>query len=238
MHLLQIQGIVFSYVTTEITAGFGEKTKEKECIVKGLTKKQQEILDFIEEFIRGEGMAPTVYEIADHFGIKSATAFAHLRALQRKGYVSRSSKARSLTLLRSERPKHVSLTLSIPVLGRISAGVPLLAEEQVESTIKFDPALLPRGAGGHKIFGLRVFGDSMRDLGILDGDIVISKQSSTPALGDIVVALVENETTVKSLYVKGDRVELRPANPAFDSQFYPMDKVQIQGIVIALHRTY
>lgn len=206
--------------------------------MKGLTNKQQEILDFVDGFMRREGMAPTVYEIADHFNIKSATAFAHLRALQRKGYVDRSSKARSLTLLRSDSPRHMSLTLSVPVLGRISAGLPLLAEEHVDETIQFDPQLLPRGAGGHEIFGLRVFGDSMKDLGILDGDVVIAKRTANASIGNIVVALVENETTVKSLYIKDKMVELRPANPAFEPQFYPLDKVYIQGVVIALQRTY
>ena len=207
--------------------------------MKGLTEKQQEILDFIETFGRREGMAPTVYEVADHFGIKAATAFAHLRALQRKGYVSRSSKARSLTLLRSETsPRHISLTLSIPVLGRISAGVPLLAEEQIERTIQFDPTLLPRGTGGHRVFGLTVFGDSMKDLGILDGDVVIAKQQSTAAIGDVVVAMVDNETTVKSLYIRDGQVELRPANPAYKPQLYALDKVTIQGIVTNLMRTY
>ena len=112
--------------------------------MKGLTVKQQEILDFVDRFMRHEGMAPTVYEIADYFKIKSATAFAHLRALQRKGYVNRSSKARSLTLVRaSDSPRHMSLTLSIPLLGRISAGLPLLAEEQIEGHMHFDPKLLP-----------------------------------------------------------------------------------------------
>jgi repressor LexA len=183
-------------------------------------------------------MAPTVYEIADYFNIKSATAFAHLRSLQRKGYVDRSSKARSLTLLRSDRPKHMSLTLSVPVLGRISAGMPLMAEEHIESNMQFDPALLPRGAGGHEIFGLRVFGESMSGLGILDGDIVIVKRTQTASIGDIVVALVEGETTVKSLYIKSNKVELRPANPDFKSQYCALDKVAIQGVVIALQRTY
>ncbi|MBQ9446172.1 MAG: hypothetical protein IJU61_06240, partial [Victivallales bacterium] len=87
--------------------------------MKGLTDKQQEILDFISEFTRQEGMSPTIYEISTHFEIKSATAFAHVRSLQRKGYVNRSSKARSLTLLNAERPKHFSLSLSVPILGRI-----------------------------------------------------------------------------------------------------------------------
>ena len=205
--------------------------------MKGLTVKQQEILDFVEQFSRREGMAPTVYEIADHFEIKSATAFAHLRALQRKGYVSRSSKARSLTLLRSDNPRHLSLTLSVPVLGRISAGMPLLAEEQVETTIQFDPKLLPRGTGGHTVFGLRVFGDSMKDAGILDGDIILARQAETASIGDTVVALIDNETTVKHLFIKDGMIELRPANSNYESQYYEPDRVYIQGVVIALQRT-
>lgn len=206
--------------------------------MRGLTLKQQEVLDFVDLFVRREGMAPTVYEIADHLGIKAATAFAHVRALQRKGYVTRSSKARSLTLLRTDSPRHLSLTLSVPILGRISAGMPLLAEEHIEETLHFDPALLPRGSGGHPIFGLRVTGESMRDLGILDGDIVIARQTETAAIGQIVVALIDNEATVKSLYIDKNRVELRPANKAFKSQFYDLDQVHIQGVVIALQRTF
>ena len=193
--------------------------------MKGLTDKQQEILDFISEFTRQEGMAPTIYEISTHFDIKSATAFAHVRSLQRKGYVNRSSKARSLTLLNTDRPKHFSLSLSIPILGRISAGVPLLAEENVERKVTLDPNLLPKGVGGHKLFGLMVHGESMRDLGILDGDIVI--------------AMVDGgETTVKSLYITDGQWELRPANKDFKSRFYPLDKLSIQGVVVALQRTY
>jgi len=206
--------------------------------MKGLTKRQQETLDFIEEFINREGLPPTVDEIAAHFNITSPTAFAHIRSLQRKGYIKRSSKARSLTLLRADRPRQVSFTLSIPVLGRISAGMPLLVEEHIENTIQFDPSLLPRGAGGHPIFALRVTGESMRDLGILDGDLVIAKQQDTASIGDIVVALVEDETTIKQLFIMDNMIELRPANPDYQSQFYPLDKVFIQGVVIALHRTF
>lgn len=204
--------------------------------MKGLTIKQQEVLDFIEEFNRREGMAPTVYEIAKNFGIKPATAFAHLRALQRKGYVDRSSKARSLTLLRPSSPKHLSLTLSIPVLGRISAGLPLLAEENVEETIQLDPRVLPRGIGGHRLFALRVTGNSMKDKGIFDGDLLICKEQASPQIADIVVALVEDEATVKQFYLTDGKIELRPANKDFKSQFYDLDMVRIQGIVIAVHR--
>ena len=207
--------------------------------MKGLTAKQQEMLDFIDSFCRREGMAPTVYEIADQFGIRSATAFAHLRALQRKGYVNRSSKARSLSLVGGTgNSKPGSFMLSVPLLGHISAGNPLLAEQHVETNISFDPKMLPRGTGGHKLFALHVFGDSMRDAGILDGDVILAKQTGQASIGDVVVAMVGNETTVKSLYIQDHQVELRPANPVFTSQFYPPDRVVIQGVVIALMRTF
>lgn len=84
---------------------------------KGLTDRQQEILDFIADFTRREGMAPTIFEISEHFSIKASTTFAHIRSLQRKGFVNRSSKARSLTLSNAEKPRHFSMTLSVPVLG-------------------------------------------------------------------------------------------------------------------------
>ena len=207
--------------------------------MKGLTSKQGEILQFIEDFINSKGMAPTVYEIADHFDIKSATSFAHIRALQRKGYLTRSSKARSLALTRSTTmPKHLSLTLSVPVLGRISAGMPLLAEEHVENTIQFDPKLLPPSAGSEEIFALEVNGESMREAGILDGDYIVARTASTARIGDIVVAMVNGETTVKYLYIHQNQVELRPANSEFKTQFYGIDEVHIQGVVIALQRTF
>lgn len=207
--------------------------------MKGLTTKQSEILDFIEHFMNQNNMAPTVYEIAEHFDIKSATSFAHIRALQRKGYITRSSKARSMALTRmTSMPKHLSLTLSVPVLGRISAGMPLMAEEHIERTIQFDPKLLPGSAGGSEIFALQVNGESMRDAGILDGDYVVAQAVTNASLGDIVVAMVNGETTVKYLYIHQNKVELRPANDEFEPQFYPLEEVFIQGKVVALQRTF
>jgi len=206
--------------------------------MKGLTDKQQEILDFISSFARREGMSPTIYEISEHFDIKSATAFAHVRALQRKGFVNRSSKARSLLLLGADKPRHFSMTLSVPVIGHISAGAPLLSEQHVECKVQIDPSTLPHGIGGHKIFGLRVFGESMRDLGILDGDLIIAKQTEEAGIGDIVVAMVDGETTVKSLYLTDGQWELRLANPEYRSRFFPLDRLTIQGVVIALQRTF
>jgi len=206
--------------------------------MKGLTAKQQNILDFIEEFSRTEGMAPTVNEIAEHFGIKPATAFTHLRALQRKGCVSRTSKARSLTLMRGTSPKHLSMTLSIPILGRISAGQPLLAEEHVEEIIQIDSTMLPNSNSDQRLFGLRVNGESMIEAGIMDHDIIVARQQNTAVPGEIVVALVDGEATVKSFYLSETQVELRPANPNFQPQFYPLDAVLIQGVVAAMFRVY
>ncbi len=206
--------------------------------MKGLTARQQYILDFIQEFANREGMPPTVYEIADHFDIKAATAFAHVRALQRKGRVSRTSKARSLTVLRNDKPRHMSLTLSIPILGRISAGMPLLAEEHVEGSLRVDPRFLPHGVSEQNLFGLKVFGDSLRDAGVLDGDLVVARASETAGEGDLAVALVENETTVKFIHFAGDHIELRPANPDYPAQSYPAEQVFIQGLVVALQRTF
>ena len=206
--------------------------------MKGLTETQQDILDFVSEFSHREGMAPTVSEISEHFGIKAATAFAHLRALQRKGYVNRSSKARSLSLTQAEKPKHYSLTISVPVLGRISAGVPFMAEQHVERHIQIDPRTLPARVSSCKLFALQVTGESMRDLGILDGDLVIAKATEEAEIGNIIVAMVDNETTVKSLYLTNNQWELRPANKDFKSRFVPLEQLNIQGVVVALQRVY
>ncbi len=206
--------------------------------MKGLTDKQQEILDFISDFSKREGMAPTISEISGNFNIKAATAFAHVRALQHKGFVRRSSKARSLALAQTRHPRNFSLSLKIPLLGSISAGVPFLAEEHVERHLMLDSSMLPRQMAREKLFALRVFGESMRDLGILNGDIIIARQTAQAKEKDVVVAMVDGETTVKSLYRDGDMWELRPANPDFQSRYVPMDELEIQGVLVTLIRVY
>ena len=177
--------------------------------MKGLTDKQQAILDFVEKFTVTRRMAPTVYEIADNFDVKAATSFAHVRALQRKGFITRSNKARSMALTQSSNlPRHLSMTLSVPVLGRISAGMPLMADQHVEDTLQIDPKMLPPTAGGEKLFALEVNGESMRDAGILDGDTIIASVAHTAGIGDIVVAMVHGDTTVKYLYIQNNQIEL------------------------------
>ena len=206
--------------------------------MKGLTDKQQEILDYIGAFQDQEGMAPTIDEIARHFAVTASTSFSHIRSLQKKGYLNRSSKARSLALVDQEHCRRFSLSISIPVLGRISAGAPLLSEEHIERHLNLDPSLLPRKVKGEELFALQVQGESMRDLGILNGDLVIARQGSKVSQGDIVIALVEGETTVKSLYLSSGQWELRPANPDYRPIRVPLEELSVQGVVVALHRTY
>ncbi len=206
--------------------------------MKSLTEKQKKMLDFIDDFQDKEGMAPTVYEIADHFGIKTSTVFAHLKALQRKNQISRTSKARSIAVNRKNRAvPHMSFALSIPLLGRINAGMPAdspaVPDGEFQVSGKYAD-LVQKGV----LFALQVSGESMRDLGIFDGDIVLVQKDSPVKNGDVVVALVNNETTVKSYYHKNGKIELHPANPAYRIQIYPANEVVLQGKVIALHREF
>jgi len=210
--------------------------------VKDLTEKQKNIIDFIDDFIDREGMAPTVYEIADHFGIKTSTVFAHLKALQRKNQISRSSKARSISLAgkrhAQRKPMHMSFALSIPLLGRINAGLPSDSPTVNEGSFYISGALAESARQG-ELFALKVSGESMRDLGIFDGDIVIVKRNTEIRSGDIAVALVDNETTVKSYYLRDDgKIELRPANADFKVQIYDANQVTLQGKVVALQREF
>jgi repressor LexA len=209
----------------------------------GITEKQQAILNFIEKFMEGSGMAPSVYEIAESFDIKPPTVFAHLRALQRKNMLTRTSQARSISLNRQQktqkkRPMHMSFMLSIPLLGRINAGLPADSMEYKEGEVLCDAKIIGE-QNADKAFALKVHGESMRDMGILADDIVIVKQVENVNAGDVVVALVDNATTVKSFYpADNGMVELRPANDEFEPQFYPAGQIHIQGTVVALQRVF
>jgi repressor LexA len=207
--------------------------------MKGLTAKQKEILKFIQSFQESEGMSPTVYEIGDNFGVKTSTVFAHLEALSKKGFITRSSKARSISLSKkvSVLKKNESPVVEVPLIGRVCAGLPADSPELREGTVVCDPAFL--GGNIDRLFALKVTGESMRDLGILDGDVVIARQTHNIRRGDVVVALVDNETTVKSYYpAPGAKVELRPANSDFKSQIYPVESVRVQGKIVSLQRQY
>lgn len=202
-------------------------------MARELTSRQRAILQFIIESIRDRGCPPTIAEIGEEFGIASTNGVNdHLLALERKGYIARSSKARSIRVTeKAAAGLYRHIVGSLPLVGRIAAGQPILAEENIEDHIALSPALAKLDG-----YCLRVQGDSMIEDGILDGDIIIVDQTRPAAPGDIVVALVGDEATVKRYYPRGKKVELRPANKTMKPMVLPGYTVKLQGVVIALQR--
>jgi repressor LexA len=183
--------------------------------MQGLTKRQEQTLDFIRKSIEERGYPPTLREIGEYMGIRSTNGVNdHLRALERKGYLRREDmKSRALKLVDDHVATSVKVAdedlLEVRVLGRVAAGLPLFAEENVIDTVRVDRMLV---RGGREIFGLRVTGDSMIEAGILSGDYIFVKKQPTADRGDIVVALIGDEATVKYFYPERDYVRFQPAN--------------------------
>lgn len=203
--------------------------------MRGLTKRQQCVLEFIETSIRQNGYPPTLREIGAHFGIRSTNGVNdHLRALERKGYLKRHDmKSRAL------RPTNLAAApvRDIPVIGRVAAGTPILALENLEGTLRMDAGLLPDEPTS--CFALRVRGTSMIDDGIRDGDIVFVRRQDDAENGSIVVALLADEATVKRFYREGDRIRLQPAN----AEMAPIivaggdaAPVRVLGVVVGMYR--
>jgi repressor LexA len=175
-----------------------------------LTDRQREVLNFIQAFTEEHGVPPTVREIGGRFHVTPRAAFDHLRALERKGYLRRRSAegrtSRALTLaLPSPTMREV------PILGRIAAGAPLLAEENREGALPLDPGWV--GGRGDDVFGLRVRGESMINAHIVEGDLVLVRRQDHAQPGDIVVALIDGEATVKRFAREPHAVVLRPEHP-------------------------
>jgi len=201
----------------------------------GLTRRQRMILDVITEAIDDHGYPPSVRELGDAVGLTSSSSVAHqLRVLQEKGFVTRDpNRPRALEVhrsaLRSVDRSGDSL-VEVALLGRIAAGLPILAEENVEQVIT-----LPRDlTGSGEVFALEVHGDSMIDAAICDGDWVVVRQQPTAENGEIVAALLGEEATVKTLHCEANQVWLKPQNPAFE----PIDgkEATIMGKVVAVLR--
>ncbi|MBX3129613.1 MAG: transcriptional repressor LexA [Polyangiaceae bacterium] len=181
--------------------------------MQGLTKRQEQTLTFIRRSIQERGYPPTLREIGESMGIKSTNGVNdHLRALERKGYLRREDmKSRALKLVEDSSPAPAGddELVEIKVLGRVAAGLPLLAEEQVVDTVRVDRMMV---RGGRDVFGLRVTGDSMVDAGIFSGDYIFVRKQAAAERGDIVVALIGDEATVKYYYPERDYVRFQPAN--------------------------
>ncbi len=183
-------------------------------MVAGLTARQKEVLDFISSQIVEHGYPPTFREIGAEFNIKSTNGVRSiLTALERKGYVRRSSRlSRGIELVAGKVKTTIdSQVSSIPIIGRIAAGSPILAEEHIEGTIPVDNNFI-RSEG---IFALEVHGDSMINDGIHNGDYVFARQQNTAQTGEIVVAVIGDEATVKRFYPEKKHIRLEPANEAY-----------------------
>jgi repressor LexA len=178
-----------------------------------LTKRQQEIFDFIKKYSAKHGYPPTVRDIGKAIGLGSpSTVHAHLHNLEKLGVLKRDpSKPRALELLREQARKAVGPS-GLPVVGRVAAGAPVLAEENIEEYVEVPP--IAGGEDGEYV--LRVTGDSMKDAGILDGDHVVVRPQDTARNGEIVVALVGEEATVKRFFKEKDHVRLQPENSALE----------------------
>jgi repressor LexA len=223
--------------------------------MQGLTQRQQMVLDFIRQSIHDRGYPPTLREIGARMGIRSTNGVNdHLRALERKGYLTREDmKSRALrptgldvralgeTLANGDARSAELVAndddlLEIPVVGRVAAGLPLLAEEHIIDTVRIDRTLVK---GGREVFGLKVHGDSMIEAGILSGDYIFVKKQLTASRGEIVVALIGDEATVKYYYPEKDHVRFQPANknmaPIYvrAQDFKP---TMLLGVVVGVYR--
>jgi repressor LexA len=224
----------------------------------GLTDRQLEVLRFIARQIEERGYPPTIREIGEALDIRSTNGVNdHLKALERKGYLSRDPvKSRALIpspaarevlggeavptnvvpLVRPGTSRAAARMVEIPIIGRVAAGQPILAQERVEDTVQVDAFLL---GTNKKVYGLRVQGDSMIGDGILPGDYVFVKKQLHAQDGEIVVAMIDEEATVKRVYFEGDRVRFQPSNPRM-APIYVRDSdfrsTMILGVVVGVYR--
>ncbi len=199
-----------------------------------LTIQQANVLNTIQQYIRETGYPPSVRELGKKLGLKStATVHSHLKTLERKGYLLRTAqKSRAFTVVDRKKPSQPASTVMVPMVGTVRAGTPVLAVENIEEYIPLPYTFVKT----KNAFMLQVEGNSMVDVGIFEGDLVLVRQQDTADNGDIVVALLEDEATVKTFYKEKHSIRLQPENP----ELKPIisKNVRILGKVIGVVRTY
>jgi repressor LexA len=198
-----------------------------------LTERQREVLDFISGSINRCGYPPTLREIGSHFGIRSTNGVNdHLRALEKKGYLHREDlKSRALRPIMAS-----SQTVDVPILGKVAAGQPLLAVRNYEDTVKVDRFFIGQT---REVFALRVKGESMIEDGIFDGDYVFVRKQLQANPGEVVVAMIGDEATVKRYYPEGDSIRFQPANASMQPivvRKRDFRSVNLIGVVIGVYR--
>ena len=198
---------------------------------KALTKKQDRIFEFIRKHVQDTGYPPTVREIGASFRISEKGAYDHLNAIEKKGYIRRvPKKPRAIEILEFVPQKLPQTAVEVPIVGRVAAGEPILASENVEGTLPVPREVVKEDP----CFALRVNGKSMIDAGIFEGDVVIVRSQNYADTGDIVVALLDDEATVKRFFRDGDRIRLQPENSVMSPII--VDDAQILGKVVGLFR--
>ncbi len=199
-----------------------------------LTKRQQEIYQFLRAFVAQHGYAPSYEEIKDHFHLSSlATVHKHITNLEKKGVITKEwNRGRSLEIVAADMPD--TQVIELPLVGTVAAGQPIQAIEEQE-TLAVPASLVRRG----RTYALRVRGNSMVDEHILDGDYVIVEERQTARNGEIVIALLDRDTvTVKKFYQEKDHIRLQPANPALEPIIIQGGDFAIQGVVVGLIRKF
>jgi repressor LexA len=201
-----------------------------------LTARQEQVLNFIEEYQLDQGKSPTIREIKEFLNVSSDNSvLKHLKALEKKGFIEKDDTPRGIKLLETIKQKLLADTFAIPVLGYIPAGGPVGAEEFIEEYITMDTSKI---SNPESCFMLAVTGQSMIDAGIYESDMLIVDSSKKAKVGDIVIALVDNENTVKRLIQDSNgNYLLKAENPDY-SDIIPVENLQIQGVVINLQRKY
>ena len=212
-----------------------------------LTKRQQQILDYIRKCIEVKHYPPSVREIGQAIGLSSpSTVHAHLNALEAKGYIKRdSAKSRSMVIMsESQKPKETPQSqtsiphsdehslVQLPLVGRVAAGTPILAEQNIEEEVPLPTSIF----GDNGSFLLTVHGDSMINAGSFDGDTLLVREQKTAENGDIVVAMIDDGATVKTYYKERDCIRLQPQNDALEPIL--TRDAQIIGVVTGLFRNY
>ena len=199
-----------------------------------ISAKQQQILDYIKDEILKKGYPPTVRDIGEAVNLKSTSSvFSHLAALERKGYIRKDpTKPRAIEVIDDSFQLVRHEMTSIPVVGTVAAGTPILAQQNIDSYFPLPVEYTPNAQS----FILKVKGDSMINAGIFDGDMIFVEQSSTARNGDIVVALVEDSATVKTFYKENGRIRLQPEND--DMEPFYFDSVDILGKVFGVLRLF
>lgn len=199
--------------------------------MKAITKRQSEVLDYIKAFIRDHKFPPTIREISDRFNISVRGAYDHVKALEKKHFLRLgSNRSRTIEVLDSEPDG--DRTIEVPILGNVAAGLPLLAEENLDGTVRLPTDYVRRGSH----FALHVAGDSMRDAGIMDGDVAVFRQQQTAENGDIVVAMVDDAVTLKRFFKEKNRVRLQAENSDYPPMF--TQSVRVLGRLAHIIRRY